>query len=248
MPGVSAVEEVRRARSTTLPGPAGWEPLVQRDLEVRLTPPLTIAEIAELEAAVGVPFPRELVNLLGETAGIEDLLGGVDFTGRTMDYEDRDLFPNGHPIAADGFGNFWVVDLTPSERDVSPVFYASHDAPVLLYQSANVGEFLHELFAMFTPPHESAVDAVHEDRLFAVWSTNPGLLDHAAALAADDTLRSFAEQLDERYSFADLRKTEVGMGFAWGRHGPRTEVRRHGSVRIFGVAPPAKRRGIFRRG
>lgn len=31
------------------------------------------------------------------------------------------------------------------------------------------------------------------------------------------------------------------LGFSWGRHGPRTEVRRHGDERVFAYAAPLKR-------
>jgi hypothetical protein len=57
----------------------------------------------------------------------------------------------------------------------------------------------------------------------------------------DEVLREFAKTLDERFTVVDLRRPQVGMGFSWGRHGPRTEVRRHGDERVFAYAAPAKR-------
>ena len=101
---------------------------------------------------------------------------------------------------------------------------------------------------MVVPPHESLVDHVHEDRPFRVWRTNPGTLDHAAALASgDDGLRAFAEELDERWTFVDLRAPEIGMGFSWGRYGWRTEIRRHGFERLFAYAPPERKPGLLSR-
>jgi hypothetical protein len=100
---------------------------------------------------------------------------------------------------------------------------------------------------MNVPPHESLVDDVHEDRLFNVWGENPGTLDHAAARAGDDQLRAFAEELDDRFVFVDLRSPEIGMGFSWGRHGPKTEVRRHGYERLFAYAPPERKPGVLGR-
>lgn len=101
---------------------------------------------------------------------------------------------------------------------------------------------------MNVPPHASLVDDVHEDRLFNVWGKNPGVLDRATALASgDETLRSFAAALDEPFSFVDLRAAPVGMGFSWGRHGPRTQVRRHGHELLFAYAPPEKQAGGLRR-
>jgi hypothetical protein len=100
---------------------------------------------------------------------------------------------------------------------------------------------------MYSPPHESLVDDVHEDRLFNVWGQNPGVLEHSAALAGDEQLRAFASELDDRFEFVDLRSPEIGMGFSWGRYGPRTEVRRHGYERRFAYARPEKQPGLLRR-
>jgi hypothetical protein len=100
---------------------------------------------------------------------------------------------------------------------------------------------------MFVPPHDSLVDDVHEDRLFEVWRRNPATLDRAAALAGDNDMRAFAAGLDERFTFVDLRAPEIGMGFSWGRHGPRTQIRRHGYERLFAYAPPEKKPGLLRR-
>lgn len=100
---------------------------------------------------------------------------------------------------------------------------------------------------MYTPPHASLVDDVHEDRIFNVWRENPGVLDRAAALAGDDELCRFAEGLDDRFVFVDLRSPEIGMGFSWGRYGPDTEFRRDGTRRLFAYAKPERRRGRLRR-
>jgi hypothetical protein len=91
-----------------------------------------------------------------------------------------------------------------------------------------------------------AVDDVHEDRLFNVWRDNPGTLDHSAALANDERLSAFAGELDDRFTFVDLRSSPVGMGFSWGRYGPRTDLRRHRHERLFAHAPLEKRPGLLR--
>lgn len=95
---------------------------------------------------------------------------------------------------------------------------------------------------MSTPPHTSLVDDVHEDRLFEVWRKNPGVMDQSAAAASPDSeLRAFGSALAEHFQVVDLRAARPGMGFSWGRYGPRTEERRHGYDRIFGYAKPPKR-------
>ena len=237
------IEEIARAQSTDLVDEDGTP------VQLAPAPGLSEAEIEDLQTGLGVRLPHELRALLAHTSGIDGVLDAVDFTGRGLaGFEAPDIFPAAHTIAHDGFGNHWVVDVTPADRDVAPVFFACHDAPVILFQGPSVGHFLHEVFRMYVPPHASRVDDVHEDRLFNVWGENPGVIERAAALeSGDEALRSFAAELDDRFAFVDLRDAPVGMGFSWGRYGPRTEVRRHGHERIFAYARPEKRPGVLRR-
>jgi hypothetical protein len=191
---------------------------------------------------VGLPLPNELREVLSFCSGIDGCLGGIDFTGEmAMAYEQKEAFPNGLPIAADGCGNFWVLDITPETSLAAPVFFACHDAPVILYQSADIASFLAEVFRMMIPPRKSLINDVLGDRLFHVWRKNPGAVDQAAAATSSDPeLRKFAAGLREHFQIVDLRAVSPGMGFSWGRYGPRTEVRRHGYQRIFGYAKPLK--------
>jgi hypothetical protein len=80
-----------------------------------------------------------------------------------------------------------------------------------------------------------------------VWRDDPGVLDRRSALAGDEDLHAFAEALDDRFVFVDLRSPEPGMGFSWGRYGPRTEIRRHGYVRLFAYARPERKPGLLSR-
>jgi SMI1 / KNR4 family (SUKH-1) len=191
---------------------------------LRLRPPPSRDEVDALETELGVPLPGDLRALLDLTGGIDGgRLGTIDLTGASFDVELSDIFPSGLPIARDGSGNHWVLDLTP---DAAPplVFYASHDPPVVLIQSLDLAHFLDEALA----PGKSLV---HD-----MWHENP--LDHAAALAGDDELRAFAATLDDGYTIVDLRTPTIGTGFSWGRHGPATEIRRDGYRRLFAYARP----------
>ena len=68
------------------------------------------------------------------------------------------MFSYGLPIAADGYGYFWVVDLHSDTTTSGPIYFACHDAPVILYQTDSLEQFLSELFRMFEPPHQSLID------------------------------------------------------------------------------------------
>lgn len=111
-------------------------------------------DIDTFEATLPCRLPGEVRELLavstGFTGGAADF---VDFTGRSCMFEQREIFPNGHPIAADGYGNFWVVDLLPDAAQWGPIYFACHDAPVVLFQSPSLEHFLVELFRLSQPPY-----------------------------------------------------------------------------------------------
>jgi len=189
--------------------------------DLTLLPPPRDDAVEALEAELRVPLPSHLRLLLKRAGGIDGTrLGTIDFTCRSFDVELGDIFPSGLPIADDGSGNHWVLDLTP-DAAVAPVFYAAHDPPVVLLESPDLGHFLTEVVAKTDRSRTSLIDEVRDDRPFRVWRTNPSAVDRATALEqGDDEVRAFAAELDERFAIIDLRRPEIGMGFAWGRYGP----------------------------
>ena len=230
---------------------ATGRPLSDEDgnpLVLKLRPALADAEIEAFAKQLPCPLPAEIRELLAYCTGFDEgPVDLVDFTGRDCSFEYPDALPHGHPIAGDGFGNFWVVDLSPSSTQWGPIYFACHDAPVILYQSPTLEHFLVELFRFSQPPYASLVDDVHEDRLFQVWRKNPGVLPQQECLKSEDPgIRQFARELDATFQIIDLRNAEVGFGFSWGRYGPKTVVRRFGTVPIFAYQkPPSLLRRIF---
>ncbi|MBL8219663.1 MAG: SMI1/KNR4 family protein [Bryobacterales bacterium] len=213
-------------------------------VQARLLPGLTRDEVDAFGRSLPVPPSEDVRGLLAYCSGIEGTLEQIDFTGRSLrDSLGPDfLMPCGFPIARDGFGNFWAVDLQPGSIDWGPIYYCCHDAPVMLLQAATIQEFVIEVFKMYTPPHKSLVEDVHEDRLFEVWRRNPGVIPHASALASPDPdIQTFALDLDPSFELIDLRNAQVGMGFSWGRYGPYTEVKRFVTRPIFAYRRPEKK-------
>jgi cell wall assembly regulator SMI1 len=204
---------------------------------LKLHPPLSESEIHEFETRLPCPLPAKIRDLLALCRGFESCYGVdiLDFTGKECSFEMDWIFPHGLPIAGDGYGNFWVIDLLPESKDWGPIFFACHDAPVILHQSPDLEHFLSELFKLGVPPHTSLVDDVHEDSLFKVWRKNPGVQEQGECLGSSDAdIRAFAEQLDPSFQIIDLRDAAVGFGFSWGRYGSgEYDVKRFGEKRIF---------------
>ena len=160
----------------------------------------------------------------------------------------EEAFPNAYSIAHDGYGNYWILDLLPVPGPWGPVFYACHDPPVIACQSPSIEAFVAEMIALWQPGPRSAIDRMHEDDVNRIWRDHPGLLAPGDAARADDpVLAAFAATLTSNAWIADLRAGRPGQGFAWGRFGPRTEIRRAGHERLWAVVPPAPKPGWLRR-
>jgi hypothetical protein len=227
MTPLEALDELRSAKLIDTDG---------NPVELKLKPPMTAAELAEFEDSLPCHLPVDVRELLLTTRGIEGPSQDIDFNG-TPDFGLDEVFPHPIVIAGDGFGNFWVIDATAAGW--GPVYFACHDAPVILYQSADLSEFLTELLKCYQPPHESLLQEVQEDRMSKVWATNPGTMTVAEAAAGSDAeLKAFASSLEPEWLIVDLRQAKPGAGFAWGRFGPRTEIKRAGTEPIFAYRKP----------
>jgi len=218
-------------------------------ISLELRPGLSTSEIDTFQEGLACALPAEVRELLAYCGGFN---GGsvdfVDFTGQDCDCEFSEVFPQGLPIAADGCGNFWIVDLWPDSKRWGPIYFACHDPAVILYQSPSLEHFLTELFKTSVPPYESSIDAVREDRLFQVWSKNPGVMSQEECMRSTDAeLRRFAETLGPSFQIIDMRNAGVGFGFSWGRYGPGTINRRHGALSIFAYERQERPPGLFAR-
>ena len=162
------------------------------------------------------------------------VLEEVTFGGPDPNFGLEDIFPYAIPLAGDGFGNFWIVDLTSESQSWGPIFYACHDAPVIVYQAESLLPFLQEVIRFGKKPWKSEIDDVHELMSSRIWRENPGVLSYDECLAVGDAeLMVFAESLDQTWQFIDLRNPKLGDGFSWGRYGPKTSNRRFGEKHIF---------------
>ncbi len=200
---------------------------------LKLKPPLTGQELLAFETGLPCPLPEEIRELLKFTRGFHGVLDGINFAD-AVGFGLEDIFPHARALAGDGCGNFWVVDLTRESRTFGPVFYACHDAPVIVYQTDSLLHFTQEAVRFGNKPWKSEIDDVHEGFTTRIWRENPGVLSFAQCLATGDPeLKAFAESLDESWELVDLRNPELGDGYSWGRYGAKTLNRRYGDKRVF---------------
>lgn len=238
---MALVDLIVRARAAT------WFDENGKPIDVEFHPGLDESEIKTIEERLGVPLPADYRELLTLCGGIEGPWVSVDFEGEEFEFGMDELVPHSLAFAGDGCGNYWLADLTAEPESQTSVFYACHDAPVYLFQCLGMETFLEEFIKLGRQRGKSAIQAVHDDEPFDVWQKNPSVLSRDDALAGDNALAEFARNLGPDFQFIDLRNAPTGMGFSWGRFGPKTEIRRHGDHRIFAYAPPKKKVGFLKR-
>ena len=212
---------------------------------LKLLPPLVPGELSELEAAIPCPLPSEARELLEYCRGFDGVLESIDFSGLLPGFGMEEIFPHAVPIAHDGFGNYWVVDLIARSTTWGPIFFVCHDAPVIVFQTDSLAHFIDELIKLGNSPWRSEINEVHEIHHDNIWRQNPGLLTvEQVRQSADGDLKTFARSLDDSWWMIDLREAKVGDGFSWGRYGPNTMIRRFGAKRIFAIQ---KKKSILQR-
>ncbi len=139
----------------------------------------------------------------------------VDFTGKGLDLGMEEFFPHLHGIAGDGCGNFWVVDLQADSTEWGPIYYVSHDLPVVIFQSPNWKHFLQEV-AKFLCGLPGSIEEVHEGKKIGNWPDDPFAIPQQIAFESQNrVIREFAELVGPGFVIHDLRGAAPGRGFCW---------------------------------
>lgn len=204
--------------------------------QLRLKAGLSQAQIEEFEKRLAAPLPSEVRELLAFASGFSfQSFGEVDFSAGEM-FGFEEILPLGLTLATDGSGNHWVIDIRRDTGEWGPVVFMSHDPPVAIIQAPNLASFVEQVFDLGRPERKSQLDSVRKTATSRIWSDDLYLLDlRASRVSSDPVLAEFARQLPESFRVADLRGLEIGSGFAWGRNGPNSVIKRNGSELLFGV-------------
>ena len=247
---MSLRDKVRSAAGTAVAARPGMPPAGKQvpTEPLKLGLSLSLGEMDALERTLPCPIPPDVRDLLQSTRGYSNGPIELSFAGVAGGFGLDEVFPHPHAIAHDGAGNFWVVDLLPHSTGWSPIYYACHDPPVIVYQSDTLEHFVDEWLRLVTPPYASALREMHDDIVHRIWRDHPGAVPATSLRDSHDPeLRAFAATLSDACSVVDLRAAATGDGFAWGRYGPRTKLFRHGEAPLFAYQRAAKPKFSWRK-
>lgn len=190
----------------------------KEEYSVELFPGLSEEEIDDIGNQLRTNYiPDEIRELLAFSSGF--LFYGLDAItfDAVNEFEIPNLVPRSIRIAGDGYGNSWVVDVD-AEGEWGSVFYVSQSPAVIVKQSDSLTGFLEQLHEYGKDARKSNIGLVHEIVVNDIWNREDGLVTRdEASYSEDPELSEFARRLPHYYMLGDLRFSEVGSGFAWGK-------------------------------
>ena len=215
---------------------------------VKLLPPVPDKEINDFRNSLPCYLDEDMTAVLRKTRGLSFVQQGknsklnagpiatsIDFTGKSIDGQVlEDIMPTGIAIAADQSGNSWTLDLHGGSAYFGPIFYVSHDPPVIVYQNSTLEKFINQVLASLNSPWQSDITKVVSESAYSIWNENPNMMNQPDCLnSTDQDIKAFAQELEEDYRIIDMRNPKVGDGFSWGISGPETILRRYGYQTMF---------------
>jgi hypothetical protein len=215
---------------------------------IKLLPAVPDKEINDFRNSLPCYLDEDMTAVLRKTRGLSFVQQGktsslpagpiatnIDFTGKSIHGQVlEDIMPAGIAIASDKSGNSWMVDLHGGSAFWGPIFYVSHDPPVIVYQNSTLEKFIDQVLGSLNSPWASDVTKVVDHLAPAIWSENPNMMNQPDCLfSTDQDIKAFAQELEEDYRIIDMRRPKVGDGFSWGISGPDTLLRRYGYQTMF---------------
>ncbi|WP_430816764.1 SMI1/KNR4 family protein [Carboxylicivirga sp. RSCT41] len=189
---------------------------------------LSDTEISKLQT--GFPsetIDDELIEILKETRGWDGYgLGNIDFSSIGQ-FGFTELSPHSISLGHDGFGNFWILDIL-NDGSLGHVYYACHDPAVFIKYSDNLNEFLKSLIDFYESPSENYLNEIHDNVVFDVWQNGSNIHEKVDFITNNNQFADFLNEFEgDDWLIADLRRSENKDGFAWGKLGPNSLVKRH---------------------
>lgn len=213
------------------------------EYQVQLLEGLTEEQINTLaERFPSKYIPLEIKELLKFARGFEFYgVEEITFDGIEQ-FGFEEFFPHSVQLAGDGFGNFWILDVSKN-GDWGNVFYVCHAPAVIIKHSDNLTQFIDHVNEFGKNGNKSNLDIIHEKVVMDIWSKNNSFTElENARQSNDSTLKNFALSLPDNFVIADLRNKPIQSGFAWGKFGPNIDKTiRHESELLWGIEKQTKK-------
>lgn len=216
--------------------------------KIELLDGFTDAELEEYKELLPEKhLPDEITELLKFARGFEFYsLEEVRFDTYSQ-FGFEELFPNSIPLAGDGFGNFWVLDIDLNGH-WKEVYYVCHDPAVVVKHSEDLTDFIEHIDDFGKNKGESHLDIIHQSIVMDIWDSKPSLIE------CDKNVHQFSNinenELPELFTINDLTHKSIKAGFIWGKDWSNLKIIRDGDNAVWVVEKKRKRsflRNLFTR-
>ena len=207
-------------------------------LPIRPGPGLKPSAIDSLRTSYPGTLTPEFAQLLSASCGLDGTpLGYIDFTGQWHDEEPLAVFRPCLSLAIDGEGRRWIAETGNTRGLPGPVWCVMQDPEVVVYVSADLGDFLNLLRrTIFDHSIEgwlTAVDAAAE----RAWRQRGALAFHSRRECVQDReVRQWLLQLPRDARVYDLRSPRFGAAWPYGSAGATGRFHRCGRELLFAVS------------
>lgn len=230
--------------------------VIQRELEitetVELLPPLTESDIQAMEKLLDTTCPAHIRDMLlyGRGLGCGVFGKSLDFSMAVKDGSVVGISERGLCLSPAGENELFYIDITTDLNSWDKVFFVSREPAVMILQSESLPDFLFDFVRQEIYPDQQILLTVEHPDVQKVLDTRHHVLTHAEAVSHRDILIStFAEELEEDWSFIDMRNMAVGEGLPLELFGKQTECKRCGEQYIFALRenpnPPSFMKRLF---
>ncbi len=215
-----------------------WIDAEGQALPIRSGPGLKPSAIDSLRTTFPGTLTTEFEQLLRRSCGLDGTaLQYIDFTGQWHEEEPLAVYRPCLTLAIDAHGRRWIAETGNTRGLPGPVWCVVPDPQVVVYVSADLGEFLTLLRRMTC--HRSiagwleAVDAAAE----RAWKQRGALAFYSRQECAHDRqVRQWLLQLPRDARVYDLRSATFGVAWPYGAAGATSRFHRCGRELLFAVS------------
>lgn len=178
-------------------------------------------------------IPAEYAELLRVASGFSIGSTQVNFTEYHF-HGFNFLLEDWMEIMADGFGNFWCLEMFPGAPNWGPVWFVCDDPPAIVRIAADLTEFLSMVLDAHRPKaRPNAWTKSWESAASVARRVNRGTRAGDLLNSADPDIRDLASAVDPECSIVRLRTGRPG--FSWRSFDAYHENKRRGSPMLFAM-------------
>lgn len=155
---------------------------------VTLLPALSSIAISELQARLGIPLPGDFSELLAYSGGLDLARGNkIRFEGFSG-FVFADALPRSIALMHDDNGNYWAIAVSAITGDFGPIFFVSHDPPVIAIYADDPNGFLSQILASNTSASAESHGSLVDSAVRRIWKHDSWLRPLREAQADSDPI------------------------------------------------------------